>query len=115
MQTLIETLAFLRRAKECGVSEDEREEMVNFIAANPKGGDEMPGTGGARKIRFARQGQGKRGSYRIITFYSGPDIPVFLLTIYTKNEKEDISQDQKNALKSLLKRLPETYRKGEQK
>ena len=74
----------------------------------------MSGTGGARKIRFAKPGQGKRGSYRIITFYSGTDIPVFLLTMYAKNEKENISQDQKNALKSLLKRLPETYRKGGQ-
>lgn len=114
MQTVVETPQFLRRAKECGVSEDERVECVTFIAANPKGGDEMPGTGGARKIRFAKSGKGKRGGYRIVTFYSGTDIPVFLLTMYAKNEKEDISQDQKNALRSLLKRLAETYRKEQQ-
>ncbi len=115
MQTVVETPEFLRRAKDCGVSEDERAEIVGFIAAAPKGGEEMPGTGGARKIRFARPGQGKRGGYRIITFYSGADIPVFLLTIYAKNEKEDISRDRKNALKPLLKRIPETYRKEKQK
>ena len=115
MQTVVETPEFLRRARDCGVSDSERAEIVDTIAANPKAGDEMPGTGGARKIRFARSGQGKRGGYRIITFYSGIDIPVFLMTMYAKNEKENISQGQKNALKSLLKRLPETYGKEGQK
>ena len=90
MHTVIELPQFLRRAKACGVTDIERFEIVNFIAANPECGEEMPGTGGARKVRFARPGQGKRGSYRIITFYSGIDIPVFLLSMFAKNEKSDI-------------------------
>jgi len=80
MHTVIELPQFLRRAKACGVTDIERFEIVSFIAANPECGEEMPGTGGARKVRFARPGQGKRGSYRVITFYSGIDIPVFLRT-----------------------------------
>ena len=80
------------------------------VAAHPKGGDLMPGTGGARKIRIARPGQGKRGSYRVITFYGGEDIPVFLLSIFAKNEKIDMSQAEKNELKKILKVLPQNYR-----
>jgi hypothetical protein len=56
----------------------------------------MPGTGGARKVRFAQPGEGKRGGYRIITFFTGADIPVFLLSVFTKNEKSDLSKDEKN-------------------
>ena len=70
IHTLIELPKFLRRAKACGVIDVERFAIVDFIAANPQCGEEMPGTGGARKVRFARPGQGKQGSYRIITFYS---------------------------------------------
>lgn len=112
MHTVVETPAFLRRAKECGVSEDERAEIVTCIAADPQGGDVIPGTGGARKIRLARPGQGKRGSYRVITFYSGVDIPVFLLSMFAKNEKSDMSPGERNELKKTLKVLSETYRRA---
>ena len=54
MHTVVETPEFLRRANECGVSEDERAEIVFCVAADPKGGNLIPGTGGARKVRFAR-------------------------------------------------------------
>jgi len=80
----VETRAFLRRADDCGVSEEERAEIVLRIA---KGGDPMPGTGGVRKIRFAPPGQGKRGGYRVITFYSGEDIPVFCCRCSPRTKK----------------------------
>ncbi len=89
--------------------------MVNFLADHPNAGDEMPGTGGARKVRFARPGEGKRGGYRIVTFFSGVDIPVFMLSVFAKNEKSDMSQDEKNDLKKLLQALPEAYRRRVQK
>jgi hypothetical protein len=112
MHTVVETPAFLRRAKECGVSEDERADIVTCIAADPQDGDLIPGTGGARKIRLARPGQGKRGGYRVVTFYGGGDIPVFLLSMFAKNEKSDMSQAEKNELKEILKVLPESYRRA---
>ena len=112
MHAVVETPAFLRRAKECGVSEEERAGIVTCLAADPQGGDLIPGTGGARKRRLARPGQGKRGSYRVITFYGGGDIPVFLLSMFAKNEKSDMSQAEKNELKKILKVLPETYRRA---
>jgi hypothetical protein len=108
----VETPEFLRRAKECGVSEVERAGIVARIAADPESGDLMPGTGGARKLRVARPGQGKRGSYRVITFYGGADIPVFLLSMFAKNEKSDMSPAEKNELERILRVLPESYRRA---
>jgi hypothetical protein len=87
VQAVVETNEYLRRAGQCGISDDEREEIINFIAANPLAGDEISGTGGARKVRFARPGRGKSGGYRVITFFSGANIPVFLITVFAKNEK----------------------------
>ncbi len=72
----------------------------------------MRGTGGARKIRFAGRGKGKSGGYRIVTFYAGKDIPVFLLSIFSKGEKADLSQAERNEFKQILTSLAETYRKG---
>jgi hypothetical protein len=110
MQTVIETSEFLRRAKECGVTEEERAEIVDFIAANPMAGNEIKGTGGARKVRFARPGGGKSGGYRIITFYSGVDIPVFLLSMFAKNEKTDLTPKERNALKKVLPQVVKDYK-----
>lgn len=110
MQVVVETAEFLRRAKECRVSDAERAEIVDFIAAHPLAGDEISGTGGARKVRFAGKGKGKSGGHRVITFYSGTDIPVFLLTMFTKNEKTDLTAQERNALKKVLPEVAKAYR-----
>jgi hypothetical protein len=62
------------------------------MAANPDAGDVMPGTGGARKVRFAGRGKGKSGGYRVITFYGADDIPVFLLDVYSKDAQANLSK-----------------------
>jgi hypothetical protein len=77
MQTVVETPVFIRSAAQAKVSEAELDEIRTLVAENPTAGDAMPGTGGARKLRFAARGKGKSGGYRIVTFYSGEDIGVF--------------------------------------
>ncbi len=111
MQTVIEMESFLRDAKSVGLSDEERDTIVSFVAANPDAGDEIKGTGGARKLRFAGRGKGKSGGYRVITFYSGDDIPVFLLNVFAKNEKIDLSQAERNEFKTILAVLADTYRR----
>jgi len=83
---------------------------VTWIAANPAAGDVIEGTGGARKVRFAGKSKGKSGGYRVITFFSGTDIPVFLLNIFAKNEKTDLAPKERRVLKSVLADMVETYR-----
>jgi hypothetical protein len=101
MQTVIETESYLRDAKDAGMAEDEREAAVDRVAADPESGDVMQGTGGARKLRLAGRGKGKSGGYRIVYYFGGGDIPVFLLTVFGKGEKANLTQGERNALKSL--------------
>lgn len=105
MNTVIETNAYLAASKDAGMSEDERSEVVDLLAANPQAGKIMPGCGGARKLRHKKPGTGKSGGYRIITYYGGDKVPVFLLTVFGKNEKDNLSKDERNALSVLTKRL----------
>lgn len=110
MQTVIETAQFLKDAKQAGLSEEDRKEIVDIISDNPKAGDEMAGTGGARKMRFAFKGKGKSGGVRIITFYSSRDISVFLLNVFAKGDKSNLTKAECNTLKIILGSVAQTYR-----
>lgn len=77
---------------------------------NPNAGNILQGTGGIRKLRFAREGSGKSGGYRVIYFFYSPNIPLFALNVFAKNEKDNISQAERNELKQLSALLVATYR-----
>jgi hypothetical protein len=111
MQTVIETPDFIADAKTVGLSSDEREEIVEFISENPKAGDLISGSGGARKVRFAGRGKGKSGGYRVITYFGGGDIPVFLLNVFSKGDRVNLSKAEVNALRDELAGLADEYRK----
>ncbi len=111
MQTVVETPFYLRKSKIAGLTEGERVGIVMHLAAHPAAGVEVIGTGGARKLRFAAKGKGKSGGYRVITFYSGADIPVFLLNVFAKNQKVELTQAERNELRSVLSELADSYRK----
>ena len=66
--TVIETQSFLRTAKAL-VSDEERMDLIAYLAENPTAGDIMEGTGGVRKVRWARRGGGKSGGFRVIYYY----------------------------------------------
>ncbi len=111
MHTVVETESYLRDARATGVTDHERLRIVDFIAANPDAGREIRGSEGARKVRFAGKGKGKSGGYRVTTFYSDKDIPVFLLNVFAKNEKAGLSQAERNELKTVLADLADAYRR----
>ena len=111
MQSVVETPEYLKDAKQAGLSEEERAAIVAYLAKNPEAGDEIRGTGGARKVRFAGKGKGKSGGYRVITFFSGTDIPVFLLNVFAKNERVDLTHAERNEFKDTLGELAAAYRK----
>lgn len=110
MQTVVELPEFIKCVKKLGLSDEEREAIVDLIASNPDAGDEIAGTGGMRKLRIAGKGKGKSGGYRAITFFSGQDIPVFLVTMYGKSQKENITDAEKNVMKSLAGAIVDIYR-----
>ena len=110
MQTVVETAGFLGDARSLGLSDGERLGVVTWIAANPAAGEVTEGTGGARKVRFAGKGKGKSGGYRVITFFTGTDVPVFLLNIFARNEKTDLKPRERSVLKTILADIVKTYR-----
>jgi hypothetical protein len=112
MQTVIETPTYLADRKAAGVSFEEAENIISTISANPTMGDVIVGTGGARKVRIAGRGKGKSGGYRVISYYVAQDIPVFVLALISKGERANISQADRNALKSELSAIAEDYRAG---
>ncbi|HWJ69139.1 MAG TPA: type II toxin-antitoxin system RelE/ParE family toxin [Sphingobium sp.] len=108
MHTVIETNAYLSAAKDADMADEERSAIVDLLAGNPVAGDVMPGCGGARKLRVAKPGKGKSGGYRVITYYGGEDVPVFLLTVFGKNEKVSLNKAERNALAGLTKVLKDS-------
>lgn len=110
MHTVIETPAYLASARDAGLGDDERDAIVTYLGRHPDAGDLMPGTGGARKLRFAGRGKGKSGGYRIITFFADEDIPVFLLDIYGKGARANLSPAGRNELRKMLTALPQAWR-----
>lgn len=110
MHTVIETEVFQDQVEAVGMSEAELDALILYISENPRAGVAMAGTGGARKLRWAGKGKGKSGGYRVITFFSGEDIPVFLLDIYAKNDKDNLTRAEQNELKQVLQELVDAYR-----
>jgi hypothetical protein len=110
MHAVIETEAYQRSAIASGVSEQERLEISNYVSANPTAGEIMKDTGGARKIRFAGRGKGKRGGYRVITYYADEDVPVFLLDLFAKGDAVNLTKAERNELREVLASLVDDYR-----
>jgi len=104
----LQTEAFLKHAQAI-LAESERAKLVSYLASNPETGLLIPGTGGARKIRWAIPGKGKRGGARTIYYYHSESIPVFILDIYAKNRKVDLSDSDKRSLKRVLAQIPSQY------
>lgn len=106
--TVAETPEFQRRAGAI-MSDEERMRLIDFIARNPTAGVSIGG--GIRKLRVARGAGGKSGGYRVIHFYSGDiDMPIFLITVFAKNEKANLTKAETEAVKTLGKMLADSYR-----
>jgi mRNA-degrading endonuclease RelE of RelBE toxin-antitoxin system len=98
--TVAETPLFMRQAEDVWDNAG-REAFVDFIAQNPEVGDVIPETGGVRKIRWARAGTGKRGGARVIYFYHDADRPLYLLMVYVKARRENLTPNEKRAVRKL--------------
>jgi len=111
----VQTPSFITDIKNAGLDQQEADNIVNSLSAKPTAGLVIPGTGGARKIRFAGRGKGKSGGYRVITFYAGDDIPVFLLGVFSKGDRVNLSKAERNEMRKELEGLADDYRQGVQK
>ncbi|MBD3797221.1 MAG: type II toxin-antitoxin system RelE/ParE family toxin [Campylobacterales bacterium] len=79
--------------------------LQNFLIEQPLAGDVIQGTGGLRKVRWSVKGKGKRGGVRTIYLYVTERSHIHLLTIYAKNEMEDLTPGQKKVLKAITEEI----------
>jgi hypothetical protein len=70
----------------------------------------MEGTGGIRKLRWGRGGQGKSGGVRVIYYVHDDAMPLYLLTIFAKSERANLGRAQRNELAGLVRILVRTWK-----
>lgn len=104
MQTIAEMPEFIRRAEKV-LGSSGRQALVEYLAEFPKAGALMQGTGGIRKLRWAREGSGKSGGARVVYYYHNEHMPLYILTIFGKGEKANLSKAERNELAKLAKIL----------
>ena len=111
--TVVEMPEYIKRSEHL-LDENERNSLIDYLAAHPKEGKIMQGTGGIRKIRWARKGKGKRGGVRVVYYFYDETVPLFLLTIFGKSEKDNLSRAERNVLAKLTREIIKLY-KGDSK
>jgi len=100
LPTVVETSAFRRKAEKLLTSE-EYEDLLLYLSMHFMAGDEIPGAGGVRKLRYAAGGRGKSGGVRVIYYFFDEVNPVLALFLYGKNEQANLTPSEKKAAASL--------------
>jgi hypothetical protein len=109
MHGIAELPSYIRLAAKL-LSEEERRDVIDFLAEYPAAGDIMEGTGGVRKLRWGRGGQGKSGGVRIIYYYHDGLMPLYLLTLFAKNDKANLSRAERHDLARLVDVLVDIWK-----
>ena len=106
-RTFIEVPQFTKKWKELGLSDESLRELQNILLKNPKAGDTIQGTGGLRKIRIPLENTGKRSGGRVLYVDIELKGTIYFVNVYTKNEKDDLTEDEEKAFKAVIKFLKE--------
>ncbi|BBK42229.1 hypothetical protein STVA_22490 [Allostella vacuolata] len=105
--TVVETPEYLRRARAVGMSDEDRAALVSLLAADPTAGVALGG--GLYKMRLARPGGGKSGGWRVLHFFRNEATPVFLLSVFGKNERANITAAERAELTAICDLIAATY------
>ena len=108
-RTFIEVPIFTNKWKELGLTDENLRELQNLLLDDPKAGDAIKGTGGLRKIRIPMEnkGKGKRGGARVLYVDIELKESIYFINVYSKDEKADLTPDEKKAFKAIIKFLKE--------
>lgn len=109
MHTIVELSEYIKQARKL-LDESERSDIISHLAKTPDSGEIIQGTGGVRKFRWSAKGKGKSGGVRVIHFYCDKKIPLFLISIFSKNEKDNLTMAECNILKKLTTELKKILR-----
>jgi len=108
--TFVETRIFSRRMA-LFLNDDDLAEFQNELAANPKKGPVIQGTGGLRKVRWRRQGGGRSGGLRVIYLYLEVGDVIHLVFVFAKREADSLTARQRKELKVIVDAIRQEYRK----
>ncbi len=111
MQAVVETRQYMLMAEK-HLSSTKRKEVIDTVAADPEVGDILAGTGGVRKFRIAKEGGGKSGGVRVIYYYYDTRSPIVLITLFAKNEKGNLSKQERNELAQWVAALKRSMRRN---
>ncbi len=101
MHGIAELPSYIRLADRL-LSAEERQDLIDHVAAYPEAGDIIERTGGVRKLRWRRGGQGKRGGVRLIYYYHDDLMPLYLPTLFAKGDKANLTKAERNELAGLV-------------
>lgn len=90
-------------------TEKEIEILCDFLSLNPEAGNVIPGTDGVRKLRWGYQGRGKRGGARVIYYFRDLNMPLYMIAVYKKSEKETLSRAEILELKKLVNEIVKAH------
>jgi hypothetical protein len=113
IRTFVRLHEFEKQCKNIGLDEDDVIEIENILLENPAVGVVMRGTGGVRKFRLALPGRGKSGGARVVYIDFLSCQKIYLLTVFAKSELDNLSQEERNELKALVRILESELRKKE--
>ncbi len=110
MLTVAELPEFIRNADKL-LTESERLDIIRYLAERPKAGNLMEGTGGVRKLRWGRGGQGKSGGARVVYYFHDQAMPLYLLTVFGKGDQANLSKAERNELADLVTLLVQIWKR----
>ena len=108
MQTIVELPEYIRRSSSL-LNESARQGIITYLASHPQAGTMLQGTGGIRKFRWASGNRGKSSGVRVIYYFHNNSMPLFLLTLFGKNEKANLSKSERNELAKYASLLVQNY------
>jgi hypothetical protein len=100
----IETPTFTRMLTAL-LSDEEYRELQNELVEDPERGDLIKGGGGIRKLRHAIQGRGKSGGVRVIYYWIKDNQQIYMLVVYPKSKKDDLTGKETAMLREFVKEL----------
>ena len=101
--------------KNIGLTDQELKELQEMILLDPQVGPVIQGTGGLRKIRYAIGNKGKSGNIRVLYVDLVTHQKVYLVTAYTKNQKDNLSNEEKAIVKKMIEQLKDEANRGGKK
>lgn len=100
----IETPTFTRMVTSL-LTDDEYGDLQNVLVEDPARGDLIKGGGGIRKLRHAIQGRGKSGGVRVIYYWVKDNHRIYMLVVYPKSKKDDLTDKETAVLREFVKEL----------